>query len=173
MWPLLLASLAINLVIAGAVIGQRWRGHQGPRFGGGEAAQAHRFARQLPPERRAAIQKIFESHRGEFREYRQEIRRKRDDVDRVLQAEPFDQKAYIAAINQALDVSQKMRLAVQPMFAEVAALMTPAERREFVKFQGQLHRVFVPSNGERGAGRGRMGDDDRGPGGGPKPDSKP
>lgn len=160
-WMTLFGSLAVNLVIAGVVLGHRMRPppQHGPGLGGrmhhgGPAA----FVRDLSPERRDELRGIFERHRGEHRALWQALRDRHADVKKALETEPFDKTAYVATMTRFIEAEAAARTAVQPTFAEIAAALTLAERRDFVINQRHIRQQLL------GPGKGPGKQPDKGPG---------
>jgi len=132
----LMASLALNVLIIGAVVGtllvscfDGWhaRGFKGAGLSG--------FARTLPAERGEVIRKRLESNRSTLEPLRNEEREARDAARSVLMTEPFDVEKFKAALERAVDADEKEKRARMTLFAETAASLTPDERR-------QLHNWF-------------------------------
>jgi uncharacterized membrane protein len=155
--PVLVASLAANLIVAGAVLGQRWRsgGEVASAYRGGpdsEAEAGQRTLRRVSPERRQEMRRIFESHRGSFRGQWQEVKRAREQVQATLSAEPFDRQAYVSSMQRYLDIEVQARKSVQPMYADIAATLSPEERRDFLRGHRHLRRVIVGKPEDGGGG---------------------
>jgi uncharacterized membrane protein len=132
----LMASLALNVLIIGAVAGtllvSRHHGWKGHGFKGGGLAG---FARTLPPERGEAIRQKLESDRAILAPLRKEEREARDVARSLLMTEPFDVEKFKAALDRAVDADEKEKRARMALLAETAATLTPEERR-------QLHSWF-------------------------------
>ena len=133
----LFASLALNLVVAGATAGFVWR-H------GGRVAEAQ--AAHLPPNvlsytsslssaRQKELSALTEQQRLNVRPLRRQLREAREEVTRELVAEPFDRGRFLAAQSRLLVADQKTREAVHLLYAEIAANMTAAERRGFADWR--------------------------------------
>jgi uncharacterized membrane protein len=132
----LMASLALNVLIIGAVAGtflvscfNGWSVH------GFKGAGLSGFARTLPAERAEVIRKRLESNRESLEPLRNEEREARDAARSVLMTEPFDVEKFKAALSRAVDADEKEKRARMTLFAETAASLTPDERR-------QLHNWF-------------------------------
>jgi uncharacterized membrane protein len=132
----LMASLALNVLIIGAVGGillvprhHGWPGH------GFKGAGIDGFARTLPAERSDIIRKKLEGDRAVLDPLRKEEREARAAARSVLMTEPFDVEKFKAALSRAVDADEKEKRARMALFAETAAALTPDERR-------QLHEWF-------------------------------
>ena len=150
-WPVLVGSLALNMIAAGSMLGQRLRGsHALPpgiaaRLAQGASAPV---LQELSPERRAEIRAIFERHRGEHRALWNTVRERRMEVTKALEAEPFDKAGYVAAMAKFIEAEATARSAAQPTFADVAAVMTAKERRDFLTTHRQLRQqLMAPARG--------------------------
>jgi uncharacterized membrane protein len=166
-WPVLIGSLALNLVVAGSMLGQRLRPAHGPQHGpqhGPSPGVSARLAqdasvplmRKLTPERRAEIRSIFEAHRGANRALWSAVRERRGEVTKVLESEPFDKAAYAAAMKRLIEAEASARSAAQPVFAEVAAILSAKERQDFLATHRQLRQEVL---GPRRDGQPRDGRD--------------
>ncbi len=132
----LMASLALNVLIVGAVAGALLVSrHHGWHPHGFKGAGLVGFARTLPPERGEALRQKLESNRATLEPLRMEEREARAAARSVLMTEPFDVEKFKAALERAMDADVKEKRARMALFAETAASLTPEERR-------QLHNWF-------------------------------
>lgn len=133
----LFASLALNLVIAGATAGFVWR-HAGRVA---EAQAAHlppnvlSYTSLLSPARQKELSTLTEQQRLNVRPLRRHLREVREEVARELAAEPFDKDRFLSAQSRLLVADQKAREAVHVLYGEIAAHITPAERRGFADWR--------------------------------------
>lgn len=139
---LLIVSLALNLLLVGALLGgmllDRGRRHGGGPEGvrGGLTA----FVSTLPADRREALWEATRKQWGELRQMRKEARKARQAVDEALAAEPFDKAKLIAAQAQVAESEARIHGPTRALFADIAASMTAAERRAFLKAKEHTHR---------------------------------
>jgi uncharacterized membrane protein len=139
----LMASLALNVLIIGAVAGAFLMGpHHGWHGHGFKGAGLSGFARTLPPERSEIIRQRLESNRAVLDPLRKEEQEARDAARSVLMTEPFDVEKFKAALSHAVDADEKEKRARMTLFAETAASLTPDERR-------QLHNWFEQRRAHR------------------------
>ncbi len=98
---LLVASLAANLAVLGAVAAQYVRNERVPRLMGPAYNELlpRAFVQALPEARRDEIVAALRHNRREFREQRRELRAAALKVADALAAEPFD----AAALDRAVD----------------------------------------------------------------------
>ena len=138
----LLVSLAINLLVVGAVaaalLGAR-RG-VGP-LGGPVIGSPHLlgFLRTLPQERRETIWRATSPERSALAPARKEMRRARDDMHRALTGEPFDKERFAAALKTYDDTEASMRRSALGLISAVAGNLDAEERRAYVQWQA-MHR---------------------------------
>lgn len=133
----LFASLALNLVVVGATAGFLWR-HSGQGPG------AHRwppnllnYTATLPAERQKELAARVAAQRANVRPLRRQLRAARDEVASVLAVQPFDKQRFEAVQAQLMVADQRAREAVYQLYAEIAANMTPEERRGFAEWRQQ------------------------------------
>ena len=132
----LIASLAINLLVVGAIVGSFVRG--GGPFGGGRGAPANiiGYVTSLPTERRQELLKRSVALRSDMRALRQQVRAANRERLDAFTAEPFDRKRYIDAQTRQIEADSKIRLLTRDVAAETAAGMTLEERRAFLRWRG-------------------------------------
>lgn len=139
----LVGSLALNLLLVGALLGGMLfdRGHRRPGSpegmrGGGLSA----FIATLPPARREAIWAATKSRWEELKVVRKDVRRARQALDEALAAEPFDRARLQSAQAQAGEAEARINGPMRALFTEIAASMTLAERRAYLAFKEQSHK---------------------------------
>lgn len=139
----LFASLALNLVIAGATVGFVWR-HSGAAS---DAQVAHlppsllSYASTLPAARRNELSSRTEEQRQNVRPLRRQLRQAREEAVTVLSAEPFDRARFQSAQSALLVADQRAREAVHQLYAEIAANMTAEERRGFAAWRQNRRKM--------------------------------
>jgi uncharacterized membrane protein len=130
---LLIASVAVNLLVIGAIAGAMltWKKH-GPRFGGhrGEDFGLMALTRALPPERRGPIRKAIKEDRASLKPLWHDIARARLDAADVLASESYSRDRLKEAIAKITEAEIKLRSAGREMFLNIADQLNPAERRE-------------------------------------------
>ncbi len=160
----LVASLATNFLVIGAVGGSLWvLRHGGPPPPGGIAGNVVAFTATLSGERRRALIQATSEERKGLRPHRAELIRARMEVARALTAEPFDKERLAAALREAQATEVRAREAFNRLFITASERMTPDERRAFARWRDR---------GERGRGGSGRGDDAH-PGRGPAPPPGP
>jgi len=139
---LLFLSVALNLFVAGMVVGQwdRWdgfKGHDGPRHGKSMSKVIkHVLGDDLPPEMRDLLKQHEEAMRENFEESRESRREIRD----VLVREPFDRDAYLEALDRMNAVHDRMRAETHSFMIEIMDRLTPKQRRKLVEKLDRKHK---------------------------------
>ncbi|MCB2094188.1 MAG: periplasmic heavy metal sensor [Rhodobacteraceae bacterium] len=127
----LVVSLALNLLVAGIVVGgamrHHWYGPQGPArdIGFGPFTQA------LSKEDRKALRGAFMAANPGFLDMRQDMRRDMNALIAALRAEPWDKDAAGAILaGQSHRMTEWMDIGREVLLERIAA-MTPDERAAF------------------------------------------
>lgn len=128
----LVASLALNLLILGAVAGTMYgfSKHGPPRPGHvrGEDFGLMGLSRELPEERRKEFRKQLREDRAKLKPLMEEIRTARRAAADRLGADPFDRAALESAIAVVAEKERAFRQAAVTSFLGHAEQLTPAER---------------------------------------------
>ncbi|MDX2157529.1 MAG: periplasmic heavy metal sensor [Hyphomicrobiaceae bacterium] len=144
-WPrwmgvALIASLALNLVVVGAIGAAAWRHHRWPEpsfqpsiFG---------FTRTLSGDRRHEILQTTREHRRELRPFRAALRKARADVRAALVARPFDPDRYRHAHAAQLAAEQKARGAAQQLLDQMVLRLTDEERARLAHWLARGERPW-------------------------------
>jgi uncharacterized membrane protein len=137
----LIASLALNFLIAGWITAAVWRarsiafaGH--PNF----SANLRGYAAQLPADRRDAIWANIAEERNQIRAIRGEVRTAREEVLKILTSEPFDKQRFAEAQARLFAAEDKVRDVVQRLNVAIANSMTREERQSFLHWR-EPHRA--------------------------------
>ena len=162
---LLFASLALNLLIFGAIGAKIYKRHAyGPmeyamtsmKHGKGHRAAAfgrpglmlrasRRLLRRLPEERRRALRAIAASRREAIRAAYAEVGRARRALIEALAKEPFDEAAYAAAMERLRKADTAARMAVLDLSDAFLRALTPEERDLYARIlrdMGEKRRFF-------------------------------
>jgi uncharacterized membrane protein len=142
----LFASLALNLIVVGAAAGFVWR--HGARLAPADTAQllppnVLSYTSLLPAGRQKELAALTEHERAQVRPLRRQLREAREEVVKVMVAEPFDRQRFQDAQANLLVADQKAREAVYRLYTEIAAGMTADERRGFANWR--QHRRKMPN----------------------------
>ena len=144
---LLLASLAINLVLATwFVVHAPWRhapgGPEGRHAPVPQFIDLRSFRRVLPEDRQGVIDAVFAEQRAGLRERIRALFDARRDVRDAMRAEPFDRATLDAAFERLRVAETDAALRTQAMLGDVLQQLTPEERRQFAD--------LVPRRGPHG-----------------------
>jgi uncharacterized membrane protein len=141
---LLMASLALNLLVVGAIAGTLISGRH-RHFGGfggygrdggmGGELGLMGFVRSLPAERQRALREAADLQRGMMRPLRQAVRAARAEANTALSAEPFYAARLQAALSALADAEAKARSAATTVLVKAVNQMTPAERSAFTSWR--------------------------------------
>ena len=132
----LVASVALNLFVIGAVVGGVVVGHRVR-----EAAQGPERPRQplwraadaLPPERQRAYRQLLRAEAGGVGGQMREARQARRDAWADLGAQPLDGPAISRRLAEARALEMTARGGVEDRIVAFAATLPPAERAELAK----------------------------------------
>jgi len=130
--PLLVASVAVNLIIVGAAFsGQFWPDHGGRKSSHRSADLMPRsFFRGLDDERREELVEVFRARKTEWREERRALRDAATALAEALEREPFDAAQAHSAISDHAARSHQLVDIGAAVAAELVEALTPAERRD-------------------------------------------
>ena len=134
--PALFASLALNLLVLGALASATWR-YRSPemaalQFGPGNIVS---YVGDLPADRRAVLWKQTAEPRRALGPLRRAVRAARRDAFATLSAEPFQPQRYLEAQSRVIDAEREQRIAAAKLFADVATTLTAEERRGFIRWR--------------------------------------
>ena len=127
----LVASLALNVLIIGAVAGTVCFSHRGPPHGfASKGPGLLGFAHTLPRERSDMIRQRFADAQPNMETLRRGIRDARAKVREALTAEPFDQAKLDAALEGIAQAENAITRDKVTMFGTTVSQLTPDERRQ-------------------------------------------
>ena len=127
----LVASLALNVLIIGAVAGTVCFSHRGPPHGiASKGSGLLGFAHTLPRERSDMIRQRFADAQPNMETLRRGIRDARAKVREALIAEPFDQQKLDAALEGVAQAENNITRDKVAMFGTTVSQLTPDERRQ-------------------------------------------
>ncbi|HVX37081.1 MAG TPA: periplasmic heavy metal sensor [Hyphomicrobium sp.] len=125
-YPALILSLALNLLFIGGLATAAW--HYYTRHARGEFGLLA-FSQQLPAEHRDAFRKQVIDARASMKDQREAVRNAWLEVNSLLTTEPFDKEKLKAAMAKLRDTENQFRTSLNNSFAEIAASVTPEERK--------------------------------------------
>lgn len=135
----LIASLAFNLLILGAVAGKILR-HGGPGHGHDHRDGVHRMFHAVPEPRRAELKALLDADKAEIEKRRAEVARLRQAARDLIAKDTFDTAAVEAAVNAVMAARMELRQLVTKRFIAALARMTTEERRAFVAHRNKRWR---------------------------------
>ena len=137
---LLVLSLAVNLLIAGAVLGGAWvmrhgggPGSMRPFAAGPAAGPVGKFITMLPPERRSALHDVIAQYQGASGEFNKGMAAARHEAGDALLAAPFDRARFEAAVKRVYDAELSGRTAMIPATGSFVEHLNGAERESFLR----------------------------------------
>lgn len=131
----LFVSLALNLVIIGSVAGAVWRFRKPPVWAGAVTPNLLGYASSLPAARRKALWDATAEERRLARPFRREVRVAREETINALIAEPFEKQRFFDAQARQAETEHRAREAVRSLYAKLADVLTPEERRAFPRWR--------------------------------------
>ena len=138
----LMASLAVNLAVAGAFGSAFWRSRQEAPFAAGPGnGNLLGFTALLPPERRQAVMRQTGEHRRTLRPLRAELQAARLAARAAFLADPFDREAFARAQAQVLEAELRARKEAQTLFLAIASSLSKEERQSFARWQPEGPRA--------------------------------
>jgi uncharacterized membrane protein len=127
----LIGSLALNVLIIGAVATalcvSRFGPHPGPGFKGSPLLG---FARTLPRERADIVRQKIADAQPSLETARRGVRDARAAVRAALSADPFDQAKFDAAMDGIVQADTGEARAKASLFADTVHQLTPQERTD-------------------------------------------
>jgi hypothetical protein len=127
----LVLSLALNLVIAGAVAARFFMPERFERFTGSSYSPLvpRKFLADLPSDRRKELGDLLRRNRGEFRASFAEMRKAASRLADALEHEPYDEAAAFAAVDNHAEVVKAMIDRGAGVTRDVVAKLTADERK--------------------------------------------
>jgi len=147
--PVLIASLAFNLLIIGAagamiyhhfssgmsarMMARSAQDHPQARLGrpGLMLRAAWRTLRQMPRKRRQILRQQAREYRAQIRQAYREVARARDELARIVTAQRFDKQAYEQAMQRLRAADIRARQKVLDLMDAFLRALTPQERKLF------------------------------------------
>jgi len=143
----LIASLALNLLLVGMVIGRLSGFGPPPGMGPDPTAGFFRVLGFLSDERRAAITPELREKMGKVMPMLRKLRHDQHDVFAALTAEPFDASALAQTLADLRTNLTMAQVASHQSFVEMAKSLTPDERRALANaLRRPPHRLRPPGS---------------------------
>lgn len=145
-FPALIASLALNLLLIGGFVAGAWHHrHGGPRPHGPGLLD---FVRELPPERQDVVRREISSARESMKDLREALRKSWVDANSLLAAEPFDKEKLKAALTSLADAEAKYKAALYGALADTAEKLSPEERKLLQAWRDKRRPHLLIRSGE-------------------------
>jgi len=138
MTPLLVGSLALNLIVIGAIGSLLWRGHAestATPLGRRVVPNIVGYAVTLPPERVSELERLTKEEWQNVRPLRRALLEARAEVNKALTAEPFDRERFLAAQARLAAADVTSRAAAFKLHTAISMNLTPEERRGFLRWR--------------------------------------
>jgi len=136
LWLVLIVSVALNLLVVGAVGGFFFRHERG--FGRLHGHSLIAYTQALAWDRRRQIRDALKDDWKVIRALRRNLQQSRQAAGEVLAAGNFNEARYAAALDEVLKNQIELRRAVNRLFVKIGAAMSPAERRDYVSWSRRL-----------------------------------
>jgi len=144
--PLLVCSLALNLVTVGLIVGAGMRerrlmhGVAATRLATPEGKAAAQlgslaFVETMKPERRDSLLAPVKERWEALKALRREVRAARIEFIRIMDSEPFDPDRARAKATRIIEAENSARSAFHALLIEIVRGMTPDERNEFKRWR--------------------------------------
>jgi uncharacterized membrane protein len=136
MTPVLIASLAVNLLVAGVVVGA-YLSDDGPRKRNSEEQRAARgvmgepFFRALPTKDRRAVMDAILAERDTVRDSRRQLRASVENVLAAIRADTFDRTAVAKLLGEQRNAAQTRQDLGERLLLDRLEQMSPAERAAY------------------------------------------
>lgn len=130
---LLIASLCVNVLVIGAMIGSSFKPVPEAKMRGSKMDGFGAFVRALPAEKRQELRKNFENEKSGFRKNRELSNEIRTKMRNAIVAVPFDKNALIQIFAEQNRLRTQQSVVGDQVWVELIASMTDDERAEFVK----------------------------------------
>jgi uncharacterized membrane protein len=138
--PVLVASLALNLIVIGATGSLIWRSYSitaDAPLGRRVIPSVLGYAVTLPPERVKQLELLTKEEWQKVRPLRRALVAARDEAYKALTAEPFDQGRFLAAQARMIEADGRSREAAFKLHTAISIHLTPEERRRFLQWREQ------------------------------------
>lgn len=158
LFPALIASLALNLLVVGGIGAAAWqkKHHRGHGFGSDFGLMG--FVRELPDDRRAVVREQIKKAREATRPLKKSVREAWREANATLTVEPFDKEKFKAAMAKASDVESQFKAAIASGLADIAENLTPEERAQLQAWREKRKpRLF--GKGQKASQESPPGDD--------------
>lgn len=121
---LIVVSLLLNMILGGMLLGMSMREHDRSPV----AAMKVWGSNELPEEKRASFNAMMQTLENDTQGIRQQVQETRKEMYRLLSAEPYDKRAYLAAVAKFQRLMKSQMQHFTQAIANYAGELTPEER---------------------------------------------
>lgn len=143
MKPLLIVSLAMNLLFVGLIAGSIWKHrHRGAKVAKHKAFEAtiEQIMTELPASKRQTAESVLGRLRSEVIPRASGRRKAVAKVVEALKADPYDEKSLADALAGLRQLRNDVHLGMHELSLELVRDMTPEERRRLLEiFRSKRH----------------------------------
>lgn len=137
-FPALIASLALNLLVAGSMGAAFWQhSHGKPGSWRGDEVGLMRFVGKLPKDRQQMLRDDIKLARETLKPMREAARVAWEDANTALAAEPFNKDGAAAAFQRMTDAEATWKTAIGAILIDTAAKLTPDERKMLTEWRNK------------------------------------
>lgn len=120
-------SLLLNIIFIGMAVGASWRMQN--YF----AERELRFSKDLPPETRHKVARTFREARIGMHDHYKKARALQMEMEKVLRADDFDEKAFDEISEKMLEMQQDLHVSKIKTTKKLAQELSPEERKIFAR----------------------------------------
>lgn len=150
LYPVLVASLAINLLFIGGFAAAFWHHHRYGREPG-----LLDFVKELPAARQDPVRQEISAARASMKDLREALRKSWSDANSLLTAEPFDKEKFKAALARLGDAETRYKAAIYNALADTAEKLDPDERKLLQAWRERRRPPVLMRNGEHAPNDGK------------------
>ena len=152
LYPALIVSLALNLLVGGFLATAFWHHRHEPGPPPPRDRGFMGFVNQLPPDRREAIRKQVITARESTKALRENVRSTWLAANALLTAEPFDKAKFAAALAEVREAEDRFKVAIYGTVADTAAELNPEERKLLQEWRAKRHERMLgpPPDADKG-----------------------
>jgi len=142
----LVGSLALNLVVIGAIASSLWRGsfETAETPPGRVPRTVVGYASTLPAERVNELKRLAEEQWRDAEMLRRKLLEARAEAVKALTAEPFDKQRFLVAQSFLLAADLKSREANTKLNSAIGLNLTSEERRSYLRWREQQRPLRKP-----------------------------
>lgn len=134
----LVLSLALNLLVVGAVASAAWMYWRGGGWAGGKhhafTRAVNRLMEDLPEDRRAIARQILERHKTEIDPLRKQLREARRSAAAALEAETYDEARMREALTRLEAIRGELRGTLHELALSLVKHLDLEERQRFMRY---------------------------------------